>query len=293
MKQMDLSKPKFDLENIDLMVFGFGKLTRIIIDSFVSNKKTIICITDNLFGQLNIDESSQVKILSSNEVQNLKINSKSAIFTWRKLMHDKDSGDGLHNWIRSDKFLTIKSLFLSSASVYKDSPIPVDESRQNLEAKVEFNDKYILEMLLSNLMKEKNSQHINLRISNVYGESLNHGLIGSLLNSTKSDAAIQLFKDQSIIRDYIHVNDVVQALQKLLQIDVNAGQLNLSTGIGTMISEVIGIFASNGIRFENFTTVPTEKDFKKSSILNCNKLSELIDWKPISVESAISAILTK
>ena len=293
MKQMDSSKPKFDLDDIDLTVFGFGKLTRIIIDRFVSNKKTIICITDNLFGQLNIDESSQVKVLSSNEVKNLNVNSKSTIFTWRKLLYEKDSRDGLHNWIRSDRFLTNKSLFLSSASVYKDSPIPVDESSQNLEAKVEFNDKYILEMWLSDLMKEKKSQHINLRISNVYGKNLEYGLIGSLLKSIKSDEAIQLFKDQSIIRDYIHVNDVVQAVQKLLQIDVNAGQLNLSTGIGTTISEVLGIFARNGIRFEDFTTVPTVKNCKRSSILDCKTLSKLIDWKPISVESAISEILTR
>ena len=290
---MDSSKPKFDLADIDLMVFGFGKLTRIIIDRFVSNKKTIICITDNLFGQLNIHESSQVKVLSSKEVQNLNINSKSTIFTWRKLHYDKDSRDGLDNWIRSDRFLTNKSLFLSSASVYKDSPIPVDESSENLEAKVEFNDKYILEMLLSDLMKEKNSQHINLRISNVYGENLDYGLIGSLLKSIKSDAAIQIFKDQSMIRDYIHVNDVVQAIQKLLQIDVNAGQLNLSTGVGTTISEVLGIFARNRIRFENFTIVPTVKNCKRSSILDCKTLSKLIDWKPISVESAISEILTR
>jgi nucleoside-diphosphate-sugar epimerase len=290
---MDSSKPKFDLDDIDLMVFGFGKLTRIIIDRFVSNKKTIICITDNLFGQLNIDESSQVKVLSSKEVQNLNVNSKSTIFTWRKLQYDKDSRDGLDNWIRSDRFLTNKSLFLSSASVYKDSPIPVDESSENLEANVEFNDKYILEMWLSDVMKEKNSQHINLRISNVYGKNLDYGLIGSLLKSIKSDAAIQLFKDQSMIRDYIHVNDVVQAVQKLLQIDVNAGQLNLSTGIGTTISEVLGIFARNRIRFENFTTVPTVKNCKRSSILDCKTLSKLIDWKPISVESAISEILTR
>jgi hypothetical protein len=293
MKQMDSFKPKFDLDDIDLMVFGFGKLTRIIIDRFVSNKKTIICITDNLFGQLNIDESSQVKVLSSNEVQNLNVNSKSTIFTWRKLMQDKDSRDGLHNWIRSDRFLTNKSLFLGSASVYKDSPIPVDEAHENLEAKVEFNDKYILEIWLSNLMKDKNSQHTNLRISNVYGKNLDYGLIGSLLKSIKSEAAIQLFKDQSIIRDYIHVNDVVQAIENLLQIDINAGQLNLSTGIGTTISEVLGIFAGNGIRFENFTTVSTVKDYKRSSILDCKSLSRLIDWKPISVESAIGEILTK
>lgn len=277
----------------DLIVFGYGQMTELMIEAMIKQDKKVLCVTNNTHKQVKRSLIDKMEIYAVNELTQLEIISNATIFTWRNSGILQASNNNLINWIKSSRFATRKSCLLSSASVYKDSPTPVNESNQNLEAKVEFNSKYQLEMMLADLMKVKQSHHINLRISNVYGKNLDYGFIGSLLKSIELGTTVVLFEDQSITRDYIHVNDVVQAVQKLIQIDVYTGSLNVSSGVGTTISKVLEIFSNNGIEFKNFKIVPMFENYKKSSILNCNALSELIDWKPISVRSALNDMLAK
>jgi nucleoside-diphosphate-sugar epimerase len=281
------------IKNTDVVIFGYGKITGLIINAMVNQGKKVLCITNNSSNHLDSSLVKNIEIYKASELIKLKVNAKTTIFAWRDSVKLQESGGSLLAWISSDLFVTNRSLFLSSASVYKDSPVPITESEKNLEVKVKFNDKYILEMMLIDIMNRKHSKHTNLRIPNVYGKTLDYGFIGSLLKSIQFGRTVELFDDQSITRDYIHVDDVVLAIQKLLKIEAETGPLNVSTGIGTTIFKVLEVFASKGILFENFKTVPVKSEYKKTSILSCNKLSMLIDWQPRTFQKAISEIISE
>ena len=279
-------------QKVDVAIFGFGSITKKIITGLLNNNYKIICVTNNQSYQKE-KNSKDLNFLTYQNAVNHQIISNLSIFTWRKDPNFIVNKDRFYEWLNSDLFLTKRSILLSSASVYKDSPIPLTESQENLEPQVELNDKYVLEIILTDLMKYKNSAHINLRISNVYGANLDYGFIGSLMKSVKSNGTVDIVENQEVVRDYIYVDDVSHAIQELTKIDITKEILNISTGIGTSIGQILEIFSSKGFNFQKMQTMAIRKNFKQSSVLNCDELSRIIHWKPITVDDALGFMLKK
>ena len=71
-----------------------------------------------------------------------------------------------------------------------------------------------------------------LRLSNVYGDSDGHGVIDSFINGNTV-----IYGDGSDIRDYIHVEKVCDAIDKVVS-QPRLGKYNISTGKGTTTREV-------------------------------------------------------
>ena len=101
-----------------------------------------------------------------------------------------------------------------------------------------------------------------------------------------------LMKDKNIIRDYVHIEDVVQAVEKILEIEMNEVSFNISTGIGTSIARVLEIFANKGYRFENQNIIVNDDKIKLISILDCKKLSKFIDWNPGHISEVLNKLLS-
>ena len=277
---------------VDTVFFGYGNFTHKLILDLLNKNQKILCITNN-YDSKTSENSQGLNFITYQNAINYKINSNTSIFTWRQDPNFIVNKDNFFDWLKSDSFLTERSFLLSSASVYKDSPVPLTESPENLESQVELNDKYVLEILLTDLMKYKNSPHINLRISNVYGANLDYGFIGSLMKSVKSNGTVDIVEDQEVVRDYIYVDDVSRAIQELTMIDITKEILNISTGIGTSIGQILEIFSSKGFNFQKIQTMVIGENFKQSSVLNCDELSRIIHWKPITVDDALGFMLKK
>ncbi len=276
------------MSNTTLIVFGMGQITNLLTRSLISSGKKVICVTDNKYDQTENLLGTNLEILTYKQVRNEIINANAAIFSWNdmsKLIYEKQS---ISEWLESKNFSAKRSFFLSSASVYKDELILQKESSPTLYN----NKKIILENYLKKIALKKNIPHINLRISNVYGIDIDYGFIGSLFKAIKTEREVVIFKDQNIIRDYIHVNDVLYAIEKLLEIDHARDCLNVSTGIGTTVAQVLEIFFRNGYKFENRVISPNNFSVKPVSILDCHYLSELINWKPSNLTQVLNKLLT-
>ena len=181
-----------EIQNVDIVIFGLGSITKKIISNFLDKNYKVLCVT--IHQNFLIEKySKSCNFLTYKNVLNYQIISNTSIFTWRQDPNFIENKDLFFEWLISNSFLTERSLLLSSASVYKDSPVPLTESPESLELQVELNDKYVLEILLKNLMKHKDSSHINLRISNVYGPNLDYGFIGSIMKAIASSSNINLF----------------------------------------------------------------------------------------------------
>lgn len=271
-----------------VIVFGLGQITNLLTKSLVASGKKVICVTDNKYDQIKNLPVANLKILTYNQVVNEIIDANVAIFSWNDVSKLFQENNSILEWIESNKFFAEKSFFLSSASVYKDQFVPHTESSDTFHD----NKKTILENILKKITLEKNIKHTNLRISNVYGIDIDYGFIGSLFNSIKSGSEVHIFKDQNLIRDYIHIDDVLRAVENLLEIDYARDCLNISTGIGTTIAQVLDIFSQNGYKFENRAILSNALSVKPVSILDCHNLSELINWKPSNLTQVLNKLLT-
>ncbi|NBO23188.1 NAD-dependent epimerase/dehydratase family protein [bacterium] len=209
------------------------------------------------------------------------------IFSWNDNYKLAQNENAIAKWLQSNMFESKKSFFLSSASVYKDSAAAHYELSTNLEN----NEKLSLEKILSKIFIKKNTIHTNLRISNVYGLGLDYGFIGSLFKSIQSGSTVGIYPNLNTTRDYIHIDDVISAIETLIKIDTGKDCINISTGIGTTISQVLDIFANKGYKFENRKEITLTSKSKLISILDCSTLANLISWSPSTLATTIDKLI--
>jgi nucleoside-diphosphate-sugar epimerase len=275
------------MNKTNVLFFGAGEISNLLIKELVSLGHKVLCVSNNTFGQCDSLLNNNLKILSYDEIVDQKLEVDTAIFTWKDTARLLSDNHAIQKWIESRNFTVKKSFHLSSSSVYKDLSTPQNETCEVLEN----NKKLELENFLKEIAVGKKSTHINLRISNVYGIDVSYGFIGALFNSIKHGNEVSIFQNLTITRDYVHVYDVIYAIKMLLEVDTDLECINISTGIGTSICQVLEIFASKGYNFENRTEISNNLKVKQVSILDCKKLSELINWQPRTLAKVLNELL--
>jgi len=109
------------------------------------------------------------------------------------------------------------------------------------------------------------------RISNPYGvlelNNRTQGLIPIFINKLIHKEPITIFGES--IRDYIHINDVIDALILIAQIDSKKRLFNIGTGISTSLIEIIEII-------ETITNRKFTKIIKKN-IRSCDVHENILD----------------
>ena len=275
------------MNNSNILIFGAGEISNLLIKELTFRNYEVLCVSNNTFGQVNNLSHNNLEIIPYKKILNKRLEVDTAIFAWRDSTRLLSDNHAILKWIESENFHANKSFHFSSSSVYKDSKVPQNEKCKVLEK----NKKLELENVLTEIALKKDSIHVNLRISNVYGIEVSYGFIGALFDSIKHGSEVKIFQNLNITRDYVHVHDVVYAIRMLLEVGTDLGCINISTGIGTTISQVLEIFASKGHNFEMQTEIPNNLKVKQDSILDCKNLSELINWKPKSLDEVLNELL--
>jgi hypothetical protein len=273
----------------DVAIFGFGSITKSIITEIQKTNPSIICISDNAFSQIKINGCKDIKFLTRAEIHKIELHSKNALFSWRNVDPLFENSGKLQQWIKSDRFSCDQSFLLSSASVYGESNEAIKESQINLNSPTSL--KLSLESKLLELMRGKSIFHSNLRISNVYGPDLDYGFIAALRNAINSQTPARIFIGKEVIRDYVSISDVVFAISQILAAEFRHLNINISTGRGNSIAQILEIFEDLGHFFENRINVLPKTDIVSSSVLDCALLASLIDWKPIDLAQGIHDLL--
>ena len=190
-------------------------------------------------------------------------------------------GVELVEWVKSDNFRTEKIHHLSSASVYSGYQELFSEKDYNSATNSKnMNSKQFLEKFVINLSREKETEVINYRISNVYGLGMRQGFINESINNLKNGQPITIYKEIDLIRDYLLIDDLISGLIDLRLNDSSGEVLNLSTGCGMAISEIITHLQSLGINDMKLIEIATPENTVPRSVLSCKKLEEIVTWKP-------------
>lgn len=125
------------------------------------------------------------------------------------------------------------------------------------------------------------------RISNPVGPSYNigkpQGVVSIFARRILEGSEITLLGDGTVVRDYLHVNDVASALVTMMEMNLNSSTdnvFNIGSGVGLSVNDVIDIIASETSIAPKIIRRPSRDFDVKSSILDIKKSYNILGWKP-------------
>lgn len=136
-----------------------------------------------------------------------------------------------------------------------------------------------------------------LRLTNPYGprQQMKHSkysLVGWFIRQAIEGNEIKIFGDGNQLRDYIYVDDIIQAMIKCAESDLSTGEIiNLGSGQASrfcdMVSEVINV-----VKKGRFVMVPWPPNYEKIETgdvsLDISKLQNITGWSPkVSLKEGI------
>jgi len=183
-----------------------------------------------------------------------------------------------------------KFIYLSSGgTVYgdRDVKIPIDEGSVKDPISSYGLTKLIAEEYLTFILKRTSISTFILRPSNVYGRYQNltkpQGIVGHTFKSIIQKQSIDIYGDGSIIRDYIHVKDLAQAIilcLKSLNNNPFPKILNIGSGQETSISDIINLICEITSLPVSINRMPERLFDCKFNVLSIEKAKQEIGWSP-------------
>ncbi len=121
------------------------------------------------------------------------------------------------------------------------------------------------------------------RLSNPYGPhqslSRGQGVVPIFLDKVARGEAISIWGDGSVIRDYILVDDAVDAMIKIGANKSSDRIFNVGSGVGVSLNELIStieIVVGKKAKVEYFSSRPSDVPI---NVLDCNKINNVLGWK--------------
>jgi UDP-glucose 4-epimerase len=133
------------------------------------------------------------------------------------------------------------------------------------------------------ILANSNTRYVNLRFANPYGPHQNLrkgvGLIARIFECVKRDEDLLIYGDGSAVRDYIHIQDLCLAVSAIINAGVHDTALNIGTGVGHSINDVIHI-AQQVIGQSIPVKYVTNRSYDANrNVLCCEKLLSCANWK--------------
>lgn len=133
--------------------------------------------------------------------------------------------------------------------------------------------------------------YLVVRPSNPYGQHQNpykkQGLVAVAMDRVRRGEAVEVWGDGSVVRDYIYIDDMVDALSRLIGAGKWKQVFNIGTGVGYSIREVLDVIQkvtewTPVVSYTSGRNVDTDR-----MVLDVSKLESVIDFKPRSLETGV------
>ena len=192
-----------------------------------------------------------------------------------------------------------KFIFVSSGgSVYgPPEKLPITESQKLAPLSSYGKAKAAMEQRLAKFSAESGIDLAILRPGNIYGFSDPNndvkGIVAAVIDAIKHDKKFPLIHAGKTVRDYIHVDDVVDAIVVAADNTEKNVIWNVATGVGTSVAEIIKVIAEvSGRSLENIEQIKNYASDVESNILSIKRIKKESDWRPtISLTSGISQMV--
>lgn len=125
--------------------------------------------------------------------------------------------------------------------------------------------------------------YLIVRPSNPYGKYQNYmrkqGVITAIFNNIMSNKNVEIWGDGSIVRDYIYIDDLCDAIIKLIKKDKWNEIYNIGSGVGTSINGILDLIRNVTKEKINVVYLPSEKVDIPVNILDISKIKSRTDWE--------------
>lgn len=144
--------------------------------------------------------------------------------------------------------------------------------------------KLAVEALLRANLRGSACSFLSLRIGNPYGPGQErqraHGVIGHLLGALISGGTFTVWGDGTQVRDYVYIEDVMDAFEAALNYSGDEDAINIGSGVGTATSQLIEICES--ITGKNLRVAYSEHPFYDVDriSLDVTKARTSLGWRP-------------
>jgi UDP-glucose 4-epimerase len=123
-----------------------------------------------------------------------------------------------------------------------------------------------------------------LRVANPFGPfqvaTKNQGIVAALIAHALADEPTEIWGDGSVVRDYIFVSDVVDALEAAAGDRSNARVFNIGSGHGRSLSEIIAALEAELGRKIEINWKPGRAIDVPTSILAIDRARTVLRWAP-------------
>lgn len=197
------------------------------------------------------------------------------------------------------KYKDKKFIFVSSGgTVYGECQnIPIKEN-ENLNPICTYAvQKVVIEKYIEAYAHLYNMKYIICRLANPYGIGQNiqkkQGIIPIFVHKILKGESLQIWGDGESIRDYIYIDDAVNALFLLSQYNGKKHIFNVGSGIGYSINQIIELIMKElDIQKHIIEYLPERMCDVKRNILDISNVTMELGWKPkVCLEKGLQKIL--
>ncbi len=123
-----------------------------------------------------------------------------------------------------------------------------------------------------------------LRLSNPYGERQDpygrQGAVSVFLNRALSGEPIEIWGDGSVVRDYLHVSDVVQACLAALAVEGETRLFNIAGGRGLSLLQLVAAIERATGREVDVRFMPPRAMDVPVNVLSIERARSILGWAP-------------
>jgi len=225
----------------------------------LTNIEELNVLKDNL--PINIIFNNFQPATKLNEFFNLENYVVNSILTTSKVL----------DFIKNNQIVVNKIIYTSSSSVYGNN-ILCNENDELKPMNLHASLKVANEKLVEKFCIENSIDYTIARIFNMYGGDDNFSIISKIIKAYKNSEELNIVNNGNAIRDFIHIEDVVDIYSKILdKKDIKI--LNIGSGNGSSIKNILDFLNNHNIKIK---TKNIQREELKISTADISKLKELL-----------------
>lgn len=175
----------------------------------------------------------------------------------------------------------IRYIYMSSGgTVYGSSANPISSENDEVRPVSAYGR---LKVALESRLRESfaDGRLLIIRPANLYGMPLrkwrSQGLVDAALRAALSGSTLPVYGDGQMVRDYLHVDDAARAIVDLINKPPPYTILNLGSGSGTSVVEVLETIEIASDRKIKLESVQPPPGFLSKSVLDIERLSLAVE----------------
>ena len=291
-----LSKGSGPIENFDYCFVGSGAILDGILKIQRFKDSKILIISSHFTGNKTLAfEGGRAKVISRTDFLNFGTEYK---------IRDLIILTKSHRWEDTQEFFKVMHVLgdlvtntvvhISSSSVYGNESVRGNEATPTAPISEYGRSKVVEEEIVISQFKSS-KKIVVLRVSNVYGNLSFNDFVNKCIRAAEHGLSVEIFMHGSMVRDFLFVDCLVNAVDKLLSVDLldRRTYFNVSTGDATSIMDLIRkieFLVGSSILWSE---VPPTEGVIKYSVLDSSELMSAINWKPLGLEVGLMRYLER